>query len=139
MGNLIFAYRVAHLARATVTDLVLFRLIGGDAHISSFDLLLFLRGAGISRFAADVEGISSILTFSCSSSIKISPHSGEDSMVNTSVFYSVIMALTSLVSTIATSNAAPASSSTVRDSMLFNLSTGFSGAFSSNSFAWSSD
>ena len=61
MGNSICASSVAHLARAAyvaVTDLLLFRLIVGDALISSFDLLLFLRGAGISRFAADVEGIS---------------------------------------------------------------------------------
>ena len=61
MGNTIYASKVAHIslaASAAVTDLVLFCLIGGDAFISSFYLLLFLRGAGISRFAADVEGIS---------------------------------------------------------------------------------
>ena len=59
---------LAHAALAVVTDLVIFCLIGGDACISSFDLLLFLYGAEISKFAADVEGISSVLAFSCSSS-----------------------------------------------------------------------
>ena len=81
MGNSICASRVSHLfcdAFAAVTDLVLFHLIGGDALISSFDLLLFLCGAGISRFVADVEGISSVSTFSCSSSIRVPPHSGVD-------------------------------------------------------------
>ena len=132
---MICASRVAHLARvasATVTDLVLFHLIGGDARISYFDLLLFLRGAGISRFAADVEGISSVSTFSCSSSIRVPPHSGEDSMVNTSVFSSVIIALTSLVSTIAASNATPVSTSAIRAALLFSLFTGFSCTSSPN-------
>ena len=68
---------LALVASAIVTDIVLFRLIGGDVRISSSDLLLFLLGAEISRFAADVEGISSISTFSCSSSIKVPPHSGK--------------------------------------------------------------
>ena len=67
MGNSICVSRVTHLAlaaSAAVTHLVLFHLIGGDARISSFDLLLFLHGDGISRFAVDVEGISSVSTFS---------------------------------------------------------------------------
>ena len=135
MGNSICASRVSHLAHAAsaaITDLALFRLIGGDARISSFDLLLFLRGAGISRFAADVEGISSISTFSCSSSIRVPPHLGEDSMVKTSVFSSVIIALTSSVSIVATSNVVPVSASVVRVALLFSLSTGFSCTFSPN-------
>jgi len=100
MGNSICASKVSHISRvasATVTDLVLFHLIGGDTCISSLDLLLFLCGARISIFVADVEGISSVSTFSCSSSIRVPPHSGEDSMVNTSMFSSIIIALTSLV------------------------------------------
>ena len=70
MGNSIYASRVSHLAHvasAAVTDLVIFLLIGGDACISYFDLLLFFCGAGTSRFVADVEGISSISVFSYSS------------------------------------------------------------------------
>ena len=77
MGNSICASRVSHLSRAAlaaVTDLVLFLLIGSDACTSYFDLLIFFCGAGISRFAGDVEGISSISTFSCSSSIRVPPH-----------------------------------------------------------------
>ena len=77
MENSIFASRDAHRARAasaTVIDLVLFLLIGGDECISSFDLLIFFHGAGISRFAAYVEGISSISAFSHSSSIRVPPH-----------------------------------------------------------------
>ena len=112
MWNSICASRfshIAHVVSAAVTDLVLFLLIDGDACISSFDLLLFFRGAGISIFVADVEGISSISVFSCSSSIRVPPHSGEDSMVDTSMFPSVIMALTSSASAITASNVAPAS------------------------------
>ena len=59
MGNSIYASMVSHLALAAsvaVIDLVLFRLICGDACISSFDLLLFLSGAEISIFAVDVKG-----------------------------------------------------------------------------------
>ena len=51
MGNSIYASMVSHLSLSSsvaVTDLVLFRLIGGDAFISSFNLLLFLCGAGVS-------------------------------------------------------------------------------------------
>ena len=130
---------ISHVASAIVTDLVLFHLIGGDACISSFDLLLFLHGAGISIFVADVEGISSVSTFSCSSSIRVPPHSGEYSMVKKSVFSYVIMSLTSSASAVTASNAALVSASAVRASILFNLSTGFSYAFSSNCVAWSSD
>ena len=93
MGNSICASRVAHLSlvsSATMTDLVLFRLIGGDSFISSFNLLLFLYGAGVSKFVVEVEGISPVSTCSyssgCSSSIRVPPHTGEDSMVTTSVF-----------------------------------------------------
>ena len=64
MGNSICASKVAHLSLATsvaTTDLVIFRHIGGDAlissFISSFDLLLFIYGAGVSGFTAEVEGI----------------------------------------------------------------------------------
>ena len=84
MGKSICASRVSHIslaASATVTDLVIFRLIGGDAFISSFDLLLFIYGAGVSKFAANVEGISPSLTFSCSSgcssSIRVPPIQGK--------------------------------------------------------------
>ena len=69
MGNSICASKVAHLslaASAAMTDLVLFHLIGGDAFISSFDLLLFLCGAGLSKFETDVEGISPVPSFYCS-------------------------------------------------------------------------
>ena len=139
MGNLICASRVAHLSPAAsddVSDLVLFRLIGGDAYISSFGLLLFLHGARIYRFAPDVEGIFFVLAFSYSSSIRVPPHLGEDSMVNTSMFSSVIMALTSSASVVAAYNAAPVLAFVVRASILVNLSTGFSCAFSSNCAAW---
>ena len=81
MGNSIYASRVSHLshaASATITNLFLFLLIRGDSCISSFDLLLFFRGAGISRFGADVEGISSISALSRSSSIRVPSHSGVD-------------------------------------------------------------
>ena len=81
MGNSIYASMVAHLtlaASATVTDLFLFPLIGGDARISSFDLLIFLHCAGISRFTADVEGISFVSAFSCSSPMRVRTHLGED-------------------------------------------------------------
>ena len=72
MGNSICASRVTHLsfvASTAITDLVLFHLIGGDGHISSFDLLIFLCGAGTSRIAADVQGICYVSTFSCSSTV----------------------------------------------------------------------
>ena len=81
MGNSICASKVAHfflVASAAATDLVLFCLIGGDALISSFYLLLFLCGAGVSGFTAEVEGMFPIPAFSCSSgyssSIKFHPH-----------------------------------------------------------------
>ena len=54
MGNSIYASRVSlisHAASAAVIDLVLLLLIGSGAYTSSFDLLLFFRGVGISIFA----------------------------------------------------------------------------------------
>ena len=64
MGNSICASMVSPLSRAasaTITDLVLFLLIGGDILISSFDLFLFLCGAGVSGFIAEVEGMFLVL------------------------------------------------------------------------------
>ena len=146
MGNSICASRVAHLscaASVVVIDLVLFRLIGGDAFISSFDLLIFRHGAGVSKFAVEVEGISPVPTFSCSSgcssSIRVPPHSGEYSMVTTSVFYFIIVALTSSVSTVAASNAALVSTSAFSHVLIFILSIGFSCTSSPNCSACSPD
>ena len=144
MGNSICASKVSHLSlvvSAAVTDLVLFLLISGDALISSFDLLLFLYGDGVSRFTAEVEGISLVPAFSCSlgcsSSIKVPPHSGEDSMVTISVFSSLSMALSSSGSTVAASNASLVSPSAVRAALLFSFSTRFSCTSSPNCFAYS--
>ena len=77
MGNSICDSRFSHLSRAVstaVTELVLFLLIGSGDSTSSFDLLLLFHGAGISRFAADVEGMSPISASSFSSLIRVRPH-----------------------------------------------------------------
>ena len=60
MGNSIFDWMFAHLARAayaTMTDLVLLLFTGHDFCTSSLDILLFLRGTRVSNSVVDVEGM----------------------------------------------------------------------------------
>ena len=133
IGNSTYASRVAHIflaASAAAADLVLFLLIGEVMLSSLIDLFLLLCGVffcgdGTSGFTAEVEGI-----FSCSSgyssSVKVPPHhSGEDSMVTSSIFSSISLALSPSGSIVAAFSATPISPSADKATLLFGSSTGF--------------
>ena len=125
-----FSY-FSYIAYAVVTDLVLLLFTYHDDCPSSFNILRFLFGTGVSNFATDIEGIFPISASplvsatSISSSIKVPLHSGEGSMVNISASPYVIIAPTILDSTIAASNAAPVSASAAGASIIAIPSTGF--------------
>ena len=80
--------------------------------------------------------MSLVLTFSCSSgyssSIRVPPHSGEDSMVTSSIFSSIAMALSPSGSIVVAFSAAPISPSGVRAALLSGFSTRFLSTFSLN-------
>ena len=131
MGNSIFASMFTRFTHAAMKDLVLLLLTGHDSCTSSLDLLLFLYGTRVSNSVANVEGtFPSSMTplvsaISISSSIKVPPHSRQDSVVRIFVYPYVLIGPIALASTVTAYNATPVSNSAAGASTLSILSIGF--------------